>query len=151
MADEVLSAAAQWRRDPAQIEAVIAQLVDPKEGIRRQAMHRLQAASEAAVGPLLRALADPRRAAVHPAAHAVLAQLGPEAVGPLSAALNSQTRRSPWPRSGVGQVTGHFGHGRRAGLGFTGDETSPLRVAATESLARSWVIRPPPAKLASSW
>ena len=137
LADAVLSAAARWRRDPAQIEAAIAQLADAKEGIRRQAMHRLQAASDAAVGPLLGALADPRRSAVHPAALLVLAQLGPEAAGPLSAALQStNTAIALAAVKALGQARATSATGDVLVLAFTGDEKSPLRVAAGQSLAQ---------------
>ncbi len=137
LADAVLSAAAQRRRDPAQLEAAIAGLVDSKEGIRRQAMHRLQAASDAAVGPLLGALADPRRSAVHPAALLVLAQLGPEAAGPLSAALQStNTAIALAAVKALGQARATSATGDVLVLAFTGDEKSPLRVAAGQSLAQ---------------
>ena len=68
---------------------MIAQLADPKEGIRHRAATQIRAAREAAVGPLLAALADPRQANLHPAVLAVFTQFGDEAAGPLSAALRS--------------------------------------------------------------
>ena len=53
LADAVLSAAAKARSNPAHLDALIARLVDPKEGLRHRAVNQILAAREAAVGPLL--------------------------------------------------------------------------------------------------
>jgi hypothetical protein len=137
LADAVLSAAAKARRDPAHLAALIAQLVDPKEGIRHRAATQIRAAHEAAVGPLLRTLADPQQANLHPAVLAVFVQLGDEAAGPLSGALTSQNQPIALAAARVlGPLHSSAATAELLAAAFTGDSQSPLSVAAGNALAQ---------------
>ncbi len=89
LADAVLQARVTALRDPARIARWIQELGDVSPEKRTRAMLNLQDAQEAAVGPLLGVLADPKRAAEHPTARAVLVRLGHGAVGPLLATLEA--------------------------------------------------------------
>ncbi len=136
LADSILAAVDKQRQDPTQLNALIAQLADPKEGVRRKAAEQLRAAREAAVGPLLRALVDPKRAGLHPGAMAVMSRLGGEAAGPLAAALNSKNSAIALAAArALGQTRATAATADVLVLAFTGGEASPLRVAAGDSLA----------------
>jgi hypothetical protein len=146
-ADAVLSAGTKWRRDPARLDDAISKLADPKEGVRHRAAHQLRAAREAAVAPLLRALADPQRADVHASATAILAKLNTEATAPLSAALRSQNLPIALAAArALGQIRATGATAELLAAAFTGEEQSPLRAAATESLTRILGHRATPAE-----
>ncbi|HPM85249.1 MAG TPA: HEAT repeat domain-containing protein, partial [Candidatus Anammoximicrobium sp.] len=65
-AKAVEEAAYQAARDPARLRTVIQQLSDPSPNVRLRAVEALQRAGDAAVPPLLQALADPNRGQEHP-------------------------------------------------------------------------------------
>lgn len=136
-ADAVLSAAATARTDPAHIAALIAQLVDPKEGVRHRAATQIRAAHEGAVGPLLQALSNPRQANLHPAVLAVFSQLGDEAAGPLSAALGSPNEAIALAAAqALGKLQSSSATADLLAAGITSDPHSELRDAAHDALAR---------------
>ncbi len=137
LADAVLSAAAKARSDPAHLDKLIAQLADPKEGVRHRAVHQIRAAHESAIGPLLRALADPNRSNLHPAILVIFSQFGDEAAGPLSAAITSHDPAIAVAAAGaLGQLHSSAATAELLAAAFTGQPQSPLRVAAGEALAR---------------
>ncbi|HEX4143501.1 MAG TPA: hypothetical protein VHY91_08115 [Pirellulales bacterium] len=137
LADVVLTAAAKERSNPAHLATLIAQLVDPKEGVRHRAANQILAAREAAVGPLLRALADSQQANLHPAVLAIFSQLGDEAAGPLSGALASSNE--PIALAAVhalGKLQSASATADLLALAITSDPHSELSDAAHDALAR---------------
>ncbi len=79
----VLDAAKQVRQDPGRIEQWIAQLAAPSIADRNRAMFGLLEAGGAAIGPMVRILADPKREAEHAAVRSALVAMGGGAVEPL--------------------------------------------------------------------
>ena len=137
LADAVLSAATKARTNPAHLDALITQLGDRQEGKRHRAVDQLRAAHEAAVGPLLRALADPKRSALHPAILLVFSQFGDEAAGPLTAALTSENQPVAIAATrALGQLQSSTATAELLAMSFMGQPQSPLRVAAGDALAR---------------
>ncbi len=89
VADAVLGAAARQARDPKVLAAAIDKLSDPSPAARQHAIGTILAAHEDAVPSLVLALADEKRAAVQPIVKETLAHIGPAAIAPLAAALQS--------------------------------------------------------------
>jgi DNA-binding response OmpR family regulator len=89
LASAVLAAGAKRSRDPQRLKAVVNRLADPSRQVQREAMIEILAARDDAVPALLVALADSNRARVHAMARQTLVQIGEPAVGPLTAALES--------------------------------------------------------------
>ncbi len=79
----VLDSARQVRQDPARIEQWIAQLGAPAIADRNRAMLGILEAGGAAIGPMVRILADPKREAEHAAVRGALVAMGGGAVEPL--------------------------------------------------------------------
>ena len=89
VADAVLSALEAQVRDSQRVAGLIKQLQDPSASVRVAALLGLQQARDAAVGPLLAVLADASRTAEHRNVRAALARMGPDAVRPLIAVLDT--------------------------------------------------------------
>jgi len=89
LADMVLKARGAALRDPARLARWIQELSDASPDKRARAMVSLEDAQEAAVGPLLAVLADPKRAGEHAAVRGMLIRLGRGAMGPLLAAVDA--------------------------------------------------------------
>jgi hypothetical protein len=87
--DAVLSAAHAAQTNPALLAKLVTQLGDRNAIVRRDAILGLGSAHEAAVGPLLAALAKPERRGEHATVRDMLARLGTEALGPMLALLES--------------------------------------------------------------
>jgi len=90
LGDAVLAAVGRHRQDSTRLAAIIAQLQDPSADTRYKAFVELRETGAAAVWPLTLVLADPGRAAEHAGVRAALVALGSDAVGPLTAVLESQ-------------------------------------------------------------
>ena len=88
LADAVVAAVKAKREDAKRIAALIVQLQDSSTDTRAQAMIGLQEAREAAIGPLLAVLADPKRASEYANVRTVLASMGQLAQEQLVAVLN---------------------------------------------------------------
>ncbi len=88
-ADAALTAAAKFNRDPKRLAQRAAQLADADKVVRQDAAIELMRAHSAAVGPVLRVLANPKQAAGHKLARSVLVELGSDAIGPLLGVLES--------------------------------------------------------------
>ena len=93
LADAVLKAVAQVRRDPQRIAARIKQLSDPSSDVRYRAMNELRESQGAGVAQMVAVLADPARAAEHPNLRVALVRIGRDAVGPLTAMLQADSPR----------------------------------------------------------
>jgi hypothetical protein len=89
ISEAVLTAAEQARNDPARLDALIARLSDANPETRRMALTDLKETREPAAAAMIRALADPQRAAQHAAVRGALAAMGSLAEGPLLAALDT--------------------------------------------------------------
>ena len=89
VAEAVLSAAAKQARDPKRLAAAIDKLNDPSRAVQLHAVGTILAAHDDAVPSLMLALADEKRAAVRPLIKETLVHIGPAAIAPLSAALQS--------------------------------------------------------------
>jgi HEAT repeat protein len=85
LADAVAAAIKSRLEDSKRIAALVQQLQDPSAEKRLEAIVGLQAARDAAIGPLLAVLADPARAAEHANVRAALAEMGRAALPPLVA------------------------------------------------------------------
>src|SRR4029079_5564241 len=72
------------------IEAEIAQLASSDQRARSAALEQVAKSGVAAVNPLLRALADPSRAAEHAIIRSALVQVGQSIDAPLIAALDAK-------------------------------------------------------------
>lgn len=93
LAEAALGAAEKEARDPQRMSGLIKQLQSPSADARYAAAEALREARGEAVGPLLSVLADANRAAEHPNAKLVLTRLGPDAIRPLTGALESPNPR----------------------------------------------------------
>ncbi len=89
VAEAVLGAATRAHQDAAWLKKQIAQLKDPSPDVRYRAMLGLRDAGQAAVLALIDTLADPKKADLHSRARAALGEIGPEATGPLIAAIDA--------------------------------------------------------------
>jgi len=89
LCDAVLQAVGSKLQEPKRIAGMIEQLQDPSIDVRTAALEGLIAAPTAAIGPLVRVLADPDRAKEHPYAREVLIRIGRPAVDPLLGILDS--------------------------------------------------------------
>ena len=105
----VQDAAYEAARDPARLQALVRQASDPSPLVRAQAVEGLERAGQAAVVPLLQALADPARQAEHPGIRDAMVSLGQGLVDPLLGALESPDEAL---QSQVLQVLGRLGTGR---------------------------------------
>ncbi|HTU27323.1 MAG TPA: HEAT repeat domain-containing protein [Pirellulales bacterium] len=136
-ADAVLAAAAQARRNPAHLAGLIGRLADPSDAVRRRAAGEIRAAREAAVGPLLAALADPARKNLHPAVLAVFTQFGEEVVGPLAAALQSPDDVvAAAAAHALGQIRSSAATADLLAVAITSEPHTAIREAASETLER---------------
>jgi CheY-like chemotaxis protein/HEAT repeat protein len=88
-ATAVLAAASKVARDPARLEAFIAQLADPDQEKRAEAVIGLRRAGSAAIWPMFTALLDANRAAERPALQAMIVRMKEDAIEPLISILNS--------------------------------------------------------------
>jgi HEAT repeat protein len=89
VADAVLTAADQARRDKTRLGELVAQLTAADASQRRGAIAALLRAGDVAVAPLVQVLADPGRTQEQAAVQQVLVTMGDEAVAPLLAGLDS--------------------------------------------------------------
>ena len=89
LSDGVLAAVRRHLEDPARLASLVKQLQDPSPDTRYRALVEIERARGAAVAPMVAVLADPGRAAEHANVRAALARLGPDAVDPLIALLES--------------------------------------------------------------
>jgi len=87
--EAVLSAVDSRLKDPQYLAGLIDRLVDPSANARYRAMDGLRRARSAAVGPMLKVLADPAQKAKHANVRAALVRIGADAVAPLEAVLES--------------------------------------------------------------
>jgi len=85
----LLAAASKRARNPQRLATLVGQLGDPLPAVRRAALVDLLQAKTDAVDALLNALADPGRRDAHPAIQRALVEMGPLAVDPLLAALQT--------------------------------------------------------------
>jgi len=85
----LLAGAASYREDPERLAKMIGSLRSQNIRDRQEAVVQLARAHGAAVGPLLKVLADPNRTDEHAVAQTMLVQLGGDAVGPLRGALET--------------------------------------------------------------
>jgi DNA-binding response OmpR family regulator len=90
LASAVLAAGAKRARDPQRLKSVIDQLVNPSRQVQRAAIIEILAAREDAVPALLLAMADKKRAVMHPLVRQTLVQIGRPAVAPLVASLQTE-------------------------------------------------------------
>jgi hypothetical protein len=89
LADAVFAAVRAQRESPEQLAALVKDLGSPDDQTRGRAVTGLTKAGTATVGPLVAVLADPARSGQHAIARWALAELGPDAVEPLVAWLDS--------------------------------------------------------------
>jgi len=136
-AKAVEEAAYQAARDPARLRTVIQQLSDPSPNVRLRAVEDLQRAGDAAVPPLLEALADPHRGQEHPRIREGIVELGEPLIDPMLGALETPDQAL---RLQVLQVLGRFGTGRAmpflVGPALDANEPESVRRAAAETLTR---------------
>lgn len=145
LADAVLSAVAQVRRDPQRIAARIKQLSDPSADVRYRAMNELRESQGAAVGQMVAALADPARAAEHPNLRVALARIGGDAVGPLTAMLQADNPRLAAEAARSLALLGARGTLFHLLAPYASPESPPeVRAAAKEALERLAGVTPSP-------
>lgn len=137
MATQILTAASRVTRDSARLAARVAQLGDKSPDVQQAAVAALREGGTAAVSPLLSALADPAQAPLHELARQVVLDLGPLAVPPLAAALESP---SPAVKLAVIRLLGGL-ETRQAALYllkpyFSAASSAEVRQAAGEGLTR---------------
>jgi HEAT repeat protein len=134
---KVLAAAAQFARDPQRLEGLVRQLNAAAPELRVAARVDLASAGEAAIGTMLRALADPGQAPGHRRVRAALVHMGRPAVEPLIAALQAPDERL---RGQVIEVLGRLKAQRATSLllrPYVSPDSSPaLRNAAALALER---------------
>ena len=87
VAGKVMEAAGERFYDPARLSALVKQLSDSDPAQQRAAQAELVKAGSVAAVPMIKALADPSRAAEHGPIQNTLVAMGDEAVPPLLAAL----------------------------------------------------------------
>lgn len=87
LAEAVVAAAQEARQDTGRIEQLISGLQAPSPAERQRAMLGLVEAGGAAIGPMVRVLADPQRAEEHTAVRRALVALEGTAVEPLLGVL----------------------------------------------------------------
>lgn len=85
----VQDAAYTAARDPDRVKSLVERVSDPSPLVRAQTVEALQRAGDAAVAPLLQALADPDRQAEHPWIRAAVVELGQPMIDPLLGALEA--------------------------------------------------------------
>jgi HEAT repeat protein len=105
----VQEAAYTAARDPERLKLLIPRVSDPSPLVRARAVEDLQRAGDAAVTPLLQALADPARQAEHRWIRAAVVELGQPMVEPLLGALETPDEAL---RLQVLQILGRFGTSR---------------------------------------
>jgi CheY-like chemotaxis protein len=86
--ERAMNATGRQARDPKRLAELVDQLSDPSPERQRQALAELLGAHEFAVPPLVTALNDPAKRAMHPRAIDALTALAEDAVGPLLATLH---------------------------------------------------------------
>jgi HEAT repeat protein len=89
LSDSVMSAAQAAARDAKRLDALVDQLRDPSEGIRRAAVVELHDAGQLALPPLIHALADDARTAEHAAIRDAMLELSDLSIEPLLGALEA--------------------------------------------------------------
>jgi len=89
LCDAILQALGSKLQEPKRIAEMVEQLQDPSIDVRTAALEGLIAAPTAAIGPLVRVLADSDGAKQHPYAREVLIRIGRPAVDPLLGILDS--------------------------------------------------------------
>lgn len=151
LADAVLKARSAALRDPARIARWIAELNDASAEKRTRAMLSLGDAQEAAVGPLLAVLADPKRSAEHAAVRAMLVRLGQAAVGPLLGALEAPNTEVVVPALEVlGTLRVPQTLPFLLAVAFDPAQPPPVRQAAGSALKNFGAAVPPPTE-AGKW
>lgn len=151
LAEAVLTARTAALREPARIARWIAELNDPSPEKRTRAMLSLGDAQEAAVGPLLTVLADPKRAAEHAAVRAMLVRLGASAVGPLLAALEApNTEVAVQALESLGALRARETLPVLLATALDPAQPQPVRRAAHDALKQFGAAVPPPAE-AAQW
>lgn len=149
LADTVLKARSAALRDPARIAQWIAELNDTSPEKRARAMRSLGDAQDAAVGPLLAVLANPKRLAEHAAVRAMLVRLGPAAVGPLSAALEApNTEVAVQALEALGALRAPEMLPLLVATAFDPAQPPPVRRAASAALKRLGAPALPPVETA---
>ncbi len=134
--DDVLKSAEEYRHDAARLTEWARQLSDPNEATRAQAIVALLRAREAAVAPLVRILADPKRKAEYPAARAALLHLNDLAVEPLLGVLESPDSALKTEVVEVlGQLKAHQAVPQLLAAAISTAGTPELRAAAARALA----------------
>jgi HEAT repeat protein/CheY-like chemotaxis protein len=133
----VQDAAYEAARDPQRLQTLVQQASDPSPLVRARAVEELQRAGQAAVTPLLQALADPARQAEHPAMRDAVVALGQGVSDPLLGALETPDKAL---RFQVLQVLGRQGTARAIpfliGPAFDSESGEAARRAAAETLAQ---------------
>jgi len=133
----VQDAAYTAARDPDRVKSLVGRVSDPSPLVRAQTVEALQRAGDAAVAPLLQALADPDRQAEHPWIRAAVVELGPPMIDPLLGALEAPDEAL---RFQVLQTLGRLGTSRAIPflIGPALDPSAPEAAhrAAAETLAQ---------------
>ena len=127
----VQEAAYQAARDPQRLNGLVQRLSDPSPLVHAQAVQDLQRAGDAAVAPLLQALADPKRQAEHPQIRAAVVELGEPMIDPMLGALETPDEAL---RLQVLQILSRAGAARAVPF-LIGPALDPTTPAATHQMA----------------
>ncbi|MCU0982635.1 MAG: hypothetical protein MUF25_26040, partial [Pirellulaceae bacterium] len=127
----VQDAAYQAARDPQRLNTLVQQLSDPSPLVHADAVQDLQRAGDAAVAPLLQALADPKRQAEHPQIRAAVVELGEPMIDPMLGALETPDEAL---RLQVLQILSRAGAARTVPF-LIGPALDPKTPAATHQMA----------------
>ncbi|MCU0870815.1 MAG: hypothetical protein MUE50_00575 [Pirellulaceae bacterium] len=130
-AKAIQEAAYQAARDPQRLNAQVQRLSDPSPLVHAQAVQELQRAGDAAVAPLLQALADPQRQTEHPQIRAAVVELGEPMIDPMLGALETPDEAL---RLQVLQILSRAG-GARAVPFLIGPALDPKTPATTHQMA----------------
>jgi CheY-like chemotaxis protein len=133
--DRAIVAASQAARDPKRLAQLVEQLGDPAAETQRSAIAALLEAHEFAVPPLLAALNDPSRRALHARAQHALVALRQDAVAPLLAVLDGPDSAAKavavesLGRIGAAETTGPL-----VGLYASPETSAKVRAAAEQAI-----------------
>ncbi|MDZ7616651.1 MAG: hypothetical protein U1E05_06585, partial [Patescibacteria group bacterium] len=142
----VLDAATQIRQDTGRIEQRIAQLSAPAIADRNRAMVGLLEAGGAAIGPMVRILADPRRESEHAAVRGAMVAMGSGAVEPLLGLLeDGSPDLLPQAIRVLAALKSERATPRLLGIAFGSEFDANLRALAQAAVEHIADARPTPA------
>ena len=133
----VADAAYEASREPERLERLVRELSDPSPSTRRHALEDLLRADRAAFDPMLKALADSKRAAEHPQVREAFLEFGQPVIEPLLGATETPNLSL---RQEVIRILGQFETPRAITIlispALREDAPPAIRQAAREALIR---------------